>query len=98
MKTTDSQIVIEKKFLITILIVTFLVVVGIIIVAVNWDNWFGKDVPLTPGTSQNGNLELTRVPATGTASSSPIKPKINRRLASKFPAIRPLHCRRIKRL
>lgn len=58
MKTTDSQIVIEKKFLITTLIVTFLLVVGTIIVAVNWDNWFGKDVPLTLGTSQNGNLEI----------------------------------------
>ena len=58
MKTTNSQIVIEKKFLITTLIVTFLLVVGLIIVAVNWDNWFGKDVPLTPGTSQNGNLEI----------------------------------------
>ena len=58
MKTTDSQIVIEKKFLITTLIVAFLVVVSTIVVAANWDNWFGKNVPTTPGTSQNGNLDI----------------------------------------
>ena len=58
MKTTDSQIVIEKRFLLTTLIVTFLVVVGMIIVALNWNNWFGTDLPANPGTSQNSNLEI----------------------------------------
>ena len=57
MKTTDSQIVIEKKFLITTLIITFLVVVGMIIVAANWDNWFGS-APAGPSSSQTGDLDI----------------------------------------
>lgn len=57
MKTTDSQIVIEKKFLITTLIVTFLVVVCMIIVAVNWDNWFGS-APAGPSSSLTGDLDI----------------------------------------
>ena len=58
MSKNDSQIVISKKTLSLSLIVLLLLIVGVVTLALNWNNWFGKDVPLTPGTSQNGNLEI----------------------------------------
>ena len=58
MSKNDSQIVISKKTLIVALIVLFLLVVGAVTVALNWNNWFGTDLPANPGTSQNGNLDI----------------------------------------
>ena len=58
MSKNDSQIVISKKTLIISLIVLLLLIVGVITLALNWNNWFGNDVPTTPGTSQNGNLDI----------------------------------------
>ena len=55
---SDSQIVIEKRFLVLTVIIVFIFVVGAVIVALNWSNWFGKDVSPTPGTSQNGKLDI----------------------------------------
>ena len=39
-------------------VITILLFVGVVIVALNWHTWFGNDVPTTPGTSQNGNLDI----------------------------------------
>lgn len=44
MKKTDSQIVIEMRFLIITLLVCFLLVVTTVVVMFNWNDWFGKDV------------------------------------------------------
>ena len=44
MKKTDSQIVIEMRFLIIPLLVCFLLVVTTGVVVFNWNDWFGKDV------------------------------------------------------
>ena len=60
MNTTDTQIVIEKKFLVKTMIIVLLLVIAIIVVAVNWNNWFGEDIPVNSGTSQNGNLEIDK--------------------------------------
>ena len=43
MKKTDSQIVIEMRFLIITLLVCFLLVVATIVVILNWNNWFGTE-------------------------------------------------------
>ena len=40
---TDSQIVTEMKFLIITVLVCFLLVVGTIVVVLNWNNWFGTE-------------------------------------------------------
>ena len=58
MSKNDPQIDIEQRFLIMTMVITFLFVVGVVIIALNWNSWFGKDVPPTPGTSQNGNLDI----------------------------------------
>ena len=44
MKKTDSQIIIEMRFLIITLRVCFLLVVTTVVVMFNWNDWFGKDV------------------------------------------------------
>ena len=44
MKKTDSQVVIEMRFLIITLLVCFLLVVTTGVVVFNWNDWFGKDV------------------------------------------------------
>ena len=58
MNTTDTQIVIEKRFLVRTMIIVLLLVLAIIVVALNWSNWFGEDLPVNSGTSQNGNLDI----------------------------------------
>ena len=57
MSKNDSQIVISKKTLSLSLIVLFLLFVGVVILALNGNNWFG-DVPNGPSSSQNGNLDI----------------------------------------
>ena len=57
MSKNDSQIVISKKTLIISLIVLLLLIVGVVTLALNWNNWFG-DVPAGPSSSQNGNLDI----------------------------------------
>lgn len=44
MKKTDSQIVIEMRFLIITLLVCILLAVTTVVVMLNWNDWFGKDV------------------------------------------------------
>ena len=58
MSKNDSKIVIEQRFLVMTLVITILLFIGVVIVALNWHTWFGNDVPTTPGTSQNGNLDI----------------------------------------
>ena len=58
MSKNNSKIVIEQKFLVMTVVITILLFVGVVIVALNWNTWFGNDVPTTPGTSQNGNLDI----------------------------------------
>ena len=58
MSKNDSKIVIEQRFLVVTLVITILLFVGVVIVALNWNTWFGNDVPTTPGTSQNGNWDI----------------------------------------
>ena len=58
MSKNDSKIVIEQRFLVMTVVITILLFVGVVIVALNWNTWFGNDVPTTPGTSQNGNLDI----------------------------------------
>ena len=57
MSKNDSQIVISKKTLIISLIVLLLLIVGVVTLALNWNNWFG-DVPAGPSWSPNGNLDI----------------------------------------
>ena len=57
MSKNDSQIVISKKTLIISLIVLLLLIVGVVTLALNWNNWFG-DVPDGPSSSQTGDLDI----------------------------------------
>ena len=57
MSKNDSQIVISKKTLIVALIVLLLLIVGVVTLALNWNNWFGS-APDGPSSSQNGNLDI----------------------------------------
>ena len=58
MDKTNSQIVIEQKTLVKILVVAVLVVAAIIVLVLNWNNWFGEQTPAAPATTQNGNLDI----------------------------------------
>ena len=57
MSKNDSQIVISKKTLIIALIVLLLLFVGVVTLALNWNNWFGN-VPDGPASSQIGDLDI----------------------------------------
>ena len=57
MSKNDSQIVISKKTLIISLIVLLLLIVGVVTLALNWNNWFGS-TPDGPSSSQTGNLDI----------------------------------------
>ena len=57
MSKNDSQIVISKKALSLSLIILLLLLVGVVTLALNWNNWFG-DVPYGPSSSQTGNLDI----------------------------------------
>ena len=57
MSKNDSQIVISKKTFIISLIVLLLLIVGVVILALNWNHWFGS-VPDRPSSSQTGNLDI----------------------------------------
>ncbi|MBO5768355.1 MAG: hypothetical protein J6R19_00420 [Bacteroidales bacterium] len=57
MSKNDSQIVISKKTLSLSLIVLLLLLVGVVTLALNWNNWFG-DVPDGPSSSQTGDLDI----------------------------------------
>ena len=57
MSKNDSQIVISIKTLIISLIVLLLLIVGVVILELNWNNWFG-DVPDGPSSSQTGDLDI----------------------------------------
>lgn len=57
MEKNDSQIVIEKKFLVITMVITLLVVLALIIVAVNWHNWFGPDASAGSNTSLNLDID-----------------------------------------
>ena len=57
MSKNDSQIVISKKTLIVALVVLLLLIVGVVTLALNWNNWFG-DVPNGPSSSQTGDLDI----------------------------------------
>lgn len=57
MSKNDSQIVISKKTLSLSLIVLLLLIVGVVTLALNWNNWFG-DVPDGPSSSQTGDLDI----------------------------------------
>ena len=57
MSKNDSQIVISKKTLRLSLIVLLLLIVGVVTLALNWNNWFG-DVPEGPSSSQTGDLDI----------------------------------------
>ena len=58
MSKNDSQIVISKKTLSLSLIVLLLLIVGVVTLALNWNNWFGDAQPTGPSSSQNGNLDI----------------------------------------
>ena len=51
MKTSDTQIVIEKRFLVMTMIIVLLLVIASIVVALNWRNWFGTDLPANKNPS-----------------------------------------------
>ena len=53
MEKTDAQIAVEQRFLVTTLLVVTLLTISVIVVALNWHNWFGEEAPTTPTTSQN---------------------------------------------
>ena len=57
MSKNDSQIVISKKTLIVFFIVLALFIIGAVMVAVQWNTWFGKD-PNSPAASPSQTLEL----------------------------------------
>ena len=57
MSKNDSQIVISKKTLSLSLIVLLLLIVGVVTLALNWNNWFG-DVPDGHSSSQTGDLDI----------------------------------------
>ena len=57
MSKNDSQIVISKKTLIVALIVLLLLIVGVVTLALNWNNWFGS-APDGPASSQTGDLDI----------------------------------------
>ena len=57
MSKNDSQIVISIKTLIISLIALLLLIVGVVILELNWNNWFG-DVPDGPSSSQTGDLDI----------------------------------------
>ena len=57
MSKNDSQIVISKKTLIISLIVLLLLIVGVVTLALNWNNWFGI-APDGPSSSQTGDLDI----------------------------------------
>ena len=57
MNKNDSQIVISKKTLSLSLIVLLLLIVGVFVLALNWNHWFA-DVPEGPSSSQTGNLDI----------------------------------------
>ena len=57
MSKNDSQIVISKKTLSLSLIVLLLLIVGVVTLALNWNNWFGS-APDGPSSSQTGNLDI----------------------------------------
>ena len=57
MSKNDSQIVISKKTLSLSLIVLLLLIVGVVTLALNWNNWFGI-APDGPSSSQTGNLDI----------------------------------------
>ena len=57
MSKNDSQIVISKKTLIISLIVLLLLIVGVVTLALNWNNWFGSALD-GPSSSQTGNLDI----------------------------------------
>ena len=57
MSKNDSQIVISQKTLIISLIVLLLLFVGVVTLALNWNNWF-DDVPDGPSSSKTGNLDI----------------------------------------
>ena len=57
MSKNDSQIVISKKTLSLSLIVLLLLVVGVVTVALNWNNWFGS-AHEGPSSSQIGDLDI----------------------------------------
>jgi hypothetical protein len=57
MSKNDSQIVISKKTLIISLIVLLLLIVGVVTLALNWNNWFGS-APDGPSSSQTGDLDI----------------------------------------
>ena len=57
MSKNDSQIVISKNTLNLSLIVLLLLMIGVVTLALNWNNWLG-DVPAGPSSFQNGNLDI----------------------------------------
>jgi len=56
MSKNDSQIVISKKTLSLSLIVLLLLIVGVVTLALNWNNWFGSAPD--PSSSQTGDLDI----------------------------------------
>ena len=58
MSKNDSQIVISKKTFIIALIVLLLLIVGAVMVALNWSTWFGNEPPTIPPSNQNGSLDI----------------------------------------
>ena len=52
MSKSNSQIDNEQRFLIMTVVITILFAVGVVIIALNWNAWFGKDIPPTSGTSK----------------------------------------------
>ena len=58
MSKNDSQIVISKKTLIIALVVLLLLLAGAMMVALNWNTWFGNSTPTGPSSSQNVNFDI----------------------------------------
>jgi len=58
-KMNDSGgIVIKKSYIIIGSIVILLLLVGALIIGLNWDNWFGNNIPDNPSSSQSGTLDI----------------------------------------
>ena len=58
MSKNDGQIVISKKTLIVTVLIFLLLIIVAVVMALNWNNWFGAEQPAGPSVSQNNNLEI----------------------------------------
>lgn len=80
----NNGIVIKKKHIIIGAIIILLLLIGTLVVGLNWNNWFGGDVPDEPSSSQTGDgLEID--PDAGDWNGQPIPDKGGEEVGIKIP-------------